>query len=109
MRKDTRVVKRYYKNDTSVLDTPVEPKQALSVTELFLAMVSGYDLPEKYSNGYDEDITIDEVGYAVQDTLEATEYLKAVNQRIAQTAATERAKEMESVSVENTSTDVVSE
>lgn len=93
MRKDTRVKIKKYTHKVSVLDTPVEPKQAMSVVDLFAAMVAGYDVPEKYTNGYDEDITIDEVGYAVQDTLDGMDYLKAVNQRIAQSQATERAAE----------------
>lgn len=109
MRKDTRIVKRTYKNVTSVLDTPVEPKQAMSVIDLFAAMVAGYDIPEKMSNGYDEDITIDDVGYAVQDTLDATDYLKAVNQRIAQTAATERAAEASATITETSVTENVTE
>lgn len=82
MRKDTRVkiVKAYTPN--SERDVPVEPKQAMTVTDLFAAMVNGYDIPTKYSNGYDEDITIDEVGYSAQDSLEGMDYLKAVNQRM---------------------------
>lgn len=109
MRKDTRIVKRTYKNVTSVLDTPVEPKQAMSVIDLFVAMVNGYDIPEKMSNGYDEDITIDDVGYAVQDTLDATDYLKAVNQRIAQTVATERAAAEAATITETSVTENVTE
>lgn len=82
MRKDTRVKINKAYTPMSERDVPVEVKQALSVTELFAAMVSGYDLPQKYSNGYDEDITIDEVGYSAQDTLDGMDYLKAVNQRV---------------------------
>lgn len=82
MRKDTRVKIVKAHTPSSERDVPVEPKQAMSVTDMFLAMVNGYDIPEKYSNGYDEDITIDEVGYIAQDTLDGMDYLKSVNQRI---------------------------
>lgn len=108
MRKDTRIKIKGFKTRRSELDNPVEPKQAMSVVDLFVAMVNGYDIPTKYSNGYDEDITIDEVGSVVQDTLDGMDYLNAVNQRAALAKHNAELAAAE-VSIESTVTENVTE
>lgn len=88
-----RNFKTKYCNRRTEFDNPVEPNQSMTVQEMFAAYVSGYDLPDKHSNGYDEDITIDEVGYSAEDTMDAVDYLNAVNQRIASANASQKAME----------------
>lgn len=83
----------------------VEPSQAISIQEMLIRYTNGLDIPEIRSNGYDENINIDDIGYAAQDTLEAMDYLNAVNQHIAQIKATEAAKTVETVT-ETPSADV---
>lgn len=97
MKITTREYKCNFRNRRTEFDNPVEPNQSMTVQQMFAAYVSGYDLPEVHSNGYDEDITIDEVGYSAQDTMDAVDYLNAVNQRIAAGKASEKAKSVEVV------------
>lgn len=78
---------RYATCKSCKFDNPVEPHQAMTIQEMLVAYTAGHPLPDTFSNGYDEDITIDDVGYSVGDRLEAVDYLNAVNRRIASSKA----------------------
>lgn len=74
---------RYATCKCGELDNPVEPNQVMSIQQMLIAYTKGLPMPDKHATSYDENITIDEVGYSVGDRLEAVDYLNAVNQRIA--------------------------
>lgn len=78
---------RYAKCVQCEFDNPVEPNQVMSIQNMLLAYTKGMPLPDKHACSYDEDISIDEVGYSCGDRLEAVDYLNAVNQRIASAKA----------------------
>lgn len=63
-------------------DNAVEVGQTMSVADMLVAYTRGMDLPERRGE-YDEDITIDDVGYCVGDRLDAVDYMNSVNQRVA--------------------------
>lgn len=62
-------------------DNCVEPNQTMTVAEMLYAYTKGADLPQKFGS-YDENISVDEIGYSISDRLEAVDVLNAVNQRI---------------------------
>lgn len=81
-------------------DNCVEPNQTMTVQEMLYAYTKGADLPQKFGS-YDENISVDEIGYSISDRLEAVDVLNAVNQRIH--SAKEKAK-VEAETITETST-----
>lgn len=103
-------MKRNYKPrfaycNPSALDNPVEPNQVMSIQEMLVAYTKGMPLPDKHATAYDDNITIDEVGYSVGDRLEAVDYLNAVNRRIASVKASSTSSDTSTTMTETTSTE----
>lgn len=88
-------------------DNPVEPNQTMSVSDMLVAYTKGMPLPQNMGYSYDENISIDDVGYSIGDRLEAIDYLNSVNQRAALAKMhAEKAKQLAAENTENTSSDV---
>lgn len=103
-------MKRNYKPrfaycNQSELDNPVEVNQVMSIQEMLVAYTKGMPLPDKHATAYDENITIDDVGYSVGDRLEAVDYLNAVNRRIASAKASSISTETSTTITETTTTE----
>lgn len=83
------------------LDNSVEVGQSMTPKEMLIAFTRGLELPNKVSTSYDDNITIDEVGYICSDRLEAVDYLNSVNQRLALAKQNAKKNEVVTATVEN--------